>query len=421
MNSRQRLAKILSREVPDRVAIDFGAGRQTGIAASTVYRIKKHYGLLEQGERIKLVEPFQVLGEIDDELLDFLGLDVVGVHPAKNMFGFEDKDYKPWTLFDGTPVMVPGLFNTQPGPGGSIVQHAEGDKSLPPSAVMPKGGFYFDAIIRQNHFDENNLRPEDNCEEFGLLTDKDLAHFARQVDDYYRNTDKGIYMTFPGAAFGDIALVPGTFLKDPKGIRDIAQWYMSIALRPEYLKTVFQIQSEVALENLKALYQTVGDKVQVVFMSGTDFGSQNGPMLSELTYCDLYLPYQKRLNDWIHENTNWKTFIHSCGSIEPLLNAIIDAGFDILNPVQCSAQNMDPATLKARYGHRIVFWGGGVDTQKTLPFGTPKELYAEVTERIKILKQGGGYVFNAVHNVQAGVPPENFAAMMDAFRDNCDY
>jgi len=421
MDSRERLAKTLNHEIPDRVPIDFGAGGQTGIMASMVYKIKKYYGLLEENERIKIVEPYQMLGEVDEGLQDFLGLDVVGVRPLNNMFGFKNENYKPWTLFDGTPVWVPEKFNTEPDENGNILMYPQGDKTCPPSAKMPKNGFYFDAIIRQNHFDPDNLNPEDNTEEFGPLSDEDLEHFAKQVTKAYENTDRGIYLAIPAAAFGNIALVPATFLKDPKGIRDVTEWYISIALRPDYIMKVFQIQAEIAVENIKAVYKAVGDKVQVVFMSGTDFGSQNGPMMSEETYRKIYLPHQKKLNDWIHENTSWKTFMHCCGSIEPLLEAVIEGGFDILNPVQCSAANMDPQMLKAKYGDRILFWGGGVDTQKTLPFGSPQEVKAEVAERINTFKKDGGYIFNAIHNIQAGVPVENFVAMIEAYKENCAY
>jgi uroporphyrinogen-III decarboxylase len=421
MTSRERVASVLNRQIPDRVPIDFGAGGQTGIMASTLYKIKKHYGILEKDERIKIIEPYQMLGEVDEKLRKLLGLDVAGVSTMNNMFGFKNEDYKPWMLFDGTPVRVPGLFNTETNREGGIPMYAEGDRRYPPSAVMPKNGFYFDAIIRQNHFNPDGLRPEDNTEEFGPISREELHFFKTQVEAIYRNTDDAIYLTIPGAAFGDVALVPGPFLKDPKGIRDITEWYLSIALRPDYLKRVFEIQSETVLENIKAIYKTVGDQVQVVFMSGTDFGSQQGPMLSEATYRELYLPYQKRLNDWVHQNTPWKTFMHCCGSIEPLIEAIIEAGFDILNPIQFSAKNMDPVLLKKKYGDRLVFWGGGVDTQKTLPFGSPSEVKAGVAKQMQILKKGGGFVFNAVHNVQAGVPAENFAAMMEAYEENREY
>lgn len=415
------MAKVLNHEAPDRVPIDFGATPTTGITASMLYKIKKYYGILEEGERIKVSEPYQVLGQIDEKTRALLGIDVVGIGPPKNMFGFKNENWKQWSLFDGTPVWVPEKFNTEPDENGNIPMYAEGDKSYPPSAVMPKDGFYFDAIIRQRPVDQDSLNPEDNTEEFGPLSVEELEHLSKEAASAYENTGCAIVLKATGTAFGDIALVPATFLKDPKGIRDVSEWYMSIALRPDYIKKVFQIQCEIAIENLKAIYKAVGDKAQIIFMSGTDFGSQNGPFISESTYRQMYFPFQKKLNDWVHKNTPWKTLTHSCGSIEPLIEGFIEAGFDILNPVQCSAANMQASMLKTRYGDRIAFWGGGIDTQKTLPFGSPQEVRVEVAEQIQTFKKGGGFVFNTVHNVQAGVPVENFAAMIEAFRENCAY
>jgi len=139
------------------------------------------------------------------------------------------------------------------------------------------------------------------------------------------------------------------------------------------------------------------------------------------TYRDLFKPFHKRLNDWVHQHTSWKTFIHSCGSIRALLEDFIDAGFDILNPVQCSAVGMDPPALKKDFGDRIVFWGGGVDTQRTLPFGTPEEIRQEVRERIRVLAPGGGFVFNPIHNVQAQTPIENLLALFETVREHGQY
>ena len=123
------------------------------------------------------------------------------------------------------------------------------------------------------------------------------------------------------------------------------------------------------------------------------------------------------MNEWVHTYTSWKTFIHSCGSVVALLDDFIAAGFDVLNPVQCSASGMDPAHLKEKYGDRLVFWGGGVDTQKTLPFGTPEQVRREVLERCEIFSRNGGFVFDTIHNIQARTPVENIVAMIEAVRE----
>ena len=222
---------------------------------------------------------------------------------------------------------------------------------------------------------------------------------------------------FGGSAFGDIALVPGPWMKHPKGIRDVAEWYMSTVSRFDYVYEVFERQCEIALQNFAKYYDAVGDRVSVVFVTGTDFGTQNGPFMSPAAYRKLFQPFHRRVNDWIHEHTPWKTFIHSCGSIMALMPDLVDAGFDVFNPVQCSAANMDPRTLKEKFGGKVTFWGGGVDTQKTLPFGTPDDIRRQVRERIEIFNPGGGFVFNTIHNVQAGVPVENLLAMYAAVRE----
>ncbi len=195
---------------------------------------------------------------------------------------------------------------------------------------------------------------------------------------------------------------------------------MSTVARYDYVYAIFERQCEIALQNLASLYQAVGNKIDMIFMTGTDFGTQNGPFISPKAYRRLYQPFQKRLNDWVHQNTTWKIFIHSCGSIIKLLPDFIEAGFDILNPVQTSATGMDPQTLKSEFGDQIVFWGGGIDTQKTLPFGTADEVRQQVKERIDIFGPGGGFVFNSIHNVQAGVPVENLLALYESFNENRD-
>jgi uroporphyrinogen-III decarboxylase len=196
---------------------------------------------------------------------------------------------------------------------------------------------------------------------------------------------------------------------------------MSTVTRRDYVYEVFDRQCEIALGNLEKAYEAVGDKVTVVMVTGTDFGAQHGPFISPAAYRDLYKPFHARVNDWIHGNTRWKTFIHTCGSVRALIEDFIDAGFDVLNPVQCSAADMDAAPLKRDFGDRIVFWGGGVDTQKTLPFGTPDEVREEVRERIRIFGKGGGFVFNTIHNVQARVPVENLMALYETVRECRDY
>lgn len=416
MNPRQRLQATLEHKPVDHVCVDFGAGGQTGMGVCAVSRLRRAV-IGEENYRVKVIEPYQMLGEIDDKLREALGLDVVGIDPPNNMFGYRNEGWKPFEMFDGTPVLVPEKFNYAVDDNGNLLMHPQGDTSAPPSARMPKGGYFFDSIRRQEPIDESKLDPEDNCEEFEVFSDEDLQYFADRARQVYENTDYGIYMTIPALAFGDIALVPAPWMKHPKGIRDVEEWYISTALRPDYIMKVFEKQCEVGLKNIELLAKAVGDYVQVAFVTGTDFGTQRGPFISVDTYRKLYKPFQKLLNDKIHELTNWKTFMHCCGGIYPLIPDIIEAGFDVLNPIQCSAADMEPRRLNKEFGKDLVFWGGGVDTQQTLPFGTPDEVYREVRERIDIFGEGGGYVFNAIHDVQSNVPTENILAMFKALDD----
>ena len=421
LTSRERVALALEHREPDRVPLDLGASAVTGMHVSSVYRLRQALRLDPPGTPVKVVEPYQMLGEIAPDLIDALGVDVVGLSGRKTLFGFANEGWKPWTLFDGTPVLVPEAFNTEPEPNGDILMYPEGDRSAPPSGRMPYGGFYFDTIIRQDPIDEARLDPADNLEEFGPLSDEDLAFYHSEAERLYHETDKAIVGGIGGTGLGDIALVPAPWLKHPRGIRDVAEWYMSTVIRRDYVRRVFERQTEISLANLERFYQAVGNRIAVFIVTGTDFGTQTGPFISPQTYRDLYCPFHKMLNDWIHEHTPWKTFIHTCGSVVALLPDFIEAGFDILNPVQCSAAGMDPRTLKARFGERLTFWGGGVDTQRTLPFGTPEQVRAEVRERLRTFGPGGGFVFNTVHNVQAQVPVENLLAMYETVREAGHY
>jgi hypothetical protein len=421
MTSRERVRLALKHQEPDKVPLDLGGSVVTGMQISSVYQLRQGLGLDEPGTPVRLVEPYQMLGEIGLDLLDAIGGDVVPLESTRTFFGYHKRDWKPWTMPDGTPVLVPGGFNTEPEPNGDILQYPEGDKSAPPSGRMPEGGFYFDTVVRQPPIDEDNLRVEDNLEEFGPISDEELDYYRREAERLHTETDKAILANFGGTGFGDIALVPAPWMKYPKGIRDIEEWYVSTVSRRDYVYAVFERQCEIALENLARIFEVVGNKVDVVFVTGTDFGSQTGPFISPRAYRNLFMPFHRAVNDWVHENTEWQTMIHSCGSIYRLLPDFIEAGFDVLNPVQTGAAEMDPQRLKDEFGDRIVFWGGGIDTQKTLPFGGAEDVRREVAERIRIFGPGGGFVFNPIHNVQSLVPVDNLLMLYRAFNDLREY
>ncbi len=414
MNSKERVLASLNHQQPDRIAVDFGGTPVTGIHVLAIENIRKHYGL--EQKPIRVTEPYQMLGEIDDELMEILGIDVIGLSPSDNMFGIKNHgELKEFKTFWGQTVLLPKGFNTTIDANGDLLIYPKGDTSVPPSGKMPKTSYFFDAINRQQPIDESKLDPMDNLEEFDSISDEDLAYWKLEVDKV-KNSDKAIIANMGGTAFGDIALVPGLNLLNPKGIRDVAEWYMSVIMRPDYIHEVFEKQSDIAIGNLQKFYNTVGNNIDAIFMCGTDFGTQDSQFCGIDTLEEMYLPYYKKLNDWIHANTNWFTFKHSCGAIEPFINTFIDAGFDIINPVQINASGMEPQHLKDNYGDRITFWGGGVDTQKVLSFGSPEDVKKQVLKQCEILSVNGGFVFNTVHNTQANVPIENIVAMIDTVR-----
>jgi uroporphyrinogen-III decarboxylase len=219
-----------------------------------------------------------------------------------------------------------------------------------------------------------------------------------------------------GAGFGDVAWVPGPTVKHPKGIRRVQDWLLAQAMFPDYVDEVFDYQTEVMLKNLEIYRQAVGERIQVIWISGTDFGTQRGLYFGRNTFNALYKPHYRKINDWVHSHTGWKTFYHTCGCVNDLLDDFAEMGMDCLNPVQFSAMEpngMSPQRLKDEYGDKFTFWGGGVDTQRVLPFGTPEEVRAQVAERVRILNKNGGYIFNPIHNVVANVPTENLIAMYE--------
>jgi hypothetical protein len=420
MTSRERVDMALRHVEPDRVPLDLGSNSETGMHVSSVYKLRQALRLDSPDTPVRVVQPYLMLGQIEPDLIEALGVDVVGLSMPTTSFGFKNEGWKPWTTFDGTPVLVPAGFNTEPEPNGDLLQYPLGDTAAPACARMPRGGLYFDAISRQEPIDEDNLNVDDNLEEFGEISDHDLEYLQHE-STRLAASGKAIMANFGGTSFGDIGVVPGLRLKHPKGIRDVEEWYVSLSSRRDYIYAVFDRQCAIALRNLEQIRRVVGDSVSAIRVTAADFGAQRGPFISPKTYVALFKPFHARVNDWIHANTAWKCVIHSCGSIWRLLDDIVDAGFDAVNPVQTSAAEMDPAALKARYGSSITFWGGGIDTQRVLPFGTPAEIRTMVKERMSIFGPGGGFVFNPIHNVQAGIPAENLLALYESVRDYRTY
>ncbi len=413
-SSKQNFIKTINHQQPEKVVVDFGSTAVTGIHVLIVEQLRNYYGL--EKKPVKVTEPYQMLGEIDSELIEAMNIDVVGLFSAKNMFGVPNDDWKihitPW----GQEVLFPENFNYTYNSKGDILMYPEGDTSVPPSAMMPKSGYFFDALDRQQPVDESTLKVEDNLEEFGSVTDEEISYWKDQIN-LQDNNRKAVVASLGGTALGDIALVPAIGMKNPKGIRGVEEWYISTLIREDFIKEVFDRQTDIAIENLKLFQKVLDNKIDVVFTCGTDFGTQNSTFCSPETFDRVWLPYYKKVNDWIHLNTTWRTFKHSCGAVGSLMDHFIEAGFDIINPVQINASGMESRKLKKEYGDKLVFWGGGVDTQGVFAFGTPAQVKEQVKSQCEILNNNGGFVFNTVHNIQANVPFKNVVAMLEALKE----
>lgn len=420
MTSRERVIAALNHQPTDRCPIDLGSSGQTGMNASTMYRFRKALGLEERP--IKLIEPLQMLGEVDEDLRRAVHGDIVGLWNRGNMMGFSQDEWKPYTMYDGTPCLIGSGFEYDLNENGDTLVYSCGDRNANYAFMMPKGGSFFDNV---DHFaeefdwdlDEEDLTPvEDFKDDFQVMTDEDARYIEDTCRKLYEETDCAIMGNLGGFGIGDAAFVPGPAVKYPRGIRKVADWMMATAMFPGYVDAVFSYQEEVMLKNLEIYKQAVGDRIQSICISGTDFGTQRGLFMSKDTFRSLYKPHYKVINDWVHNNTNWKTYYHTCGCVNELLDDFVEMGLDCLNPVQFSAMEpagMTPERLKKEYGDKLIFWGGGVDTQRVLPFGTPEEVIAQVKERVEALNKNGGFIFNTIHNVVANVPAENLIAMYE--------
>jgi len=406
MNSRERVIAAIEHREPDRVPMDLGGSIMSGIMAQALARVRPYLGLAARPPRV--YEVYQMLGEVEPDMVERVGIDVLPVEPEALFFGLKRRDYKAWRLFDGTPVRVPGQFAVEDA-GDALILHEEGDPGKPPAGRMPKNGYYFDQIGDQELHTDFTPPPLDEMEAAYLrpIATQKLEYLACEAERL-RSTGKALLL-------GD------WFDFGPAGVGNTPDWLCLLAGEPEYVESLFALKAEGDLTRLAQLQAYVGDNIDIFGVDGADYGTQRAEMFSPDTFEQFYLPYYRTVIGWVRANTHWKTWKHTCGAARRFIPFFIDAGLDCLNPVQCSAAGMDPIGLKHDFGRYITFWGGGVDTQHTLPFGTPDEVYEEVEARIRIFAPGGGFVFNPIHNIQAKTPSANLDALFRAVRDHGRY
>ncbi|MCL2835013.1 MAG: uroporphyrinogen decarboxylase family protein [Treponema sp.] len=417
MNSRERVVAVINHKIPDKVPVDLGGTCVSSISATAYYRLREALGL--EKKPVEIFEMLQFVAKVDDDVRQGLGVDTIPLPYPVDTLGNSLKERKEFITPIGIPALVSKNSEWDVLSDGSVVMYPCGDRSVPPSLHMLNDGMYFDNITdRIPEIDEDNLRPlEDFKDDFSFISDDIAEHLLKESKRLFTETDYAVVGQFPGAMFGDSGLNPGPGIKRPRGIRKMDDWLMAHLLHPEYLEAVYDMQMEFVMRNLEIYRQAVGGNIQVILVNSADFGTQNAEMIAPEIYRKIYKPRCKRINDWIHENTNWKIMYHSCGSIVNLLDDFVEMGVDIINPVQLSAKGMDAKMLKEKYKGRLVFWGGGIDTQKTLPFGTPEEVRREALERLELLSKGSGYIFNPVHNIVGKTSVKNILAFFNAAKE----
>ncbi|MFP4353150.1 MAG: uroporphyrinogen decarboxylase family protein [Puniceicoccaceae bacterium] len=398
MTSRERILAALNHRPVDRVPVDLGGTRQSGIAALAYAALREEIGL-DTSVPFKVFDLYQQLAELEPGVLERFGSDTLPLNRPKVAFGIENRDWKPFRFFDGPEVLVPGGFQPETTEKGSLVLK-KGDGII---AEMPKNGFYFDRYEKY----PGASQPDLDSWEPPRIGEADLEHYAAESRRLFEETDKAII-----AAMG-----PPYELFNGIGQGGFEDWMVTFATEDEYVEELYERLTDAWIDNLKHFHEAVGDRVQVIQIAD-DLGTQESQFLSTAMFREKVMPFYRRGIDWIHANTSWKVLLHSDGAIFDLIPSLIEMGVDALNPIQTSARGMDPDKLEAAYGGKITFWGGSCDSQNTLGTGSPAEVREQTLAHLESFRPlEGGFVFASVHNIQANVPPENIIALFDTARE----
>lgn len=365
MNSRQRVINSIEHRPVDRIPMDLGMHFSTGISVFAYKNLREYLGM--DSTKIEMADLIQCLARVDEDILERFHIDTILLYPRqKNPYKFN---------FRGNyEFYVPENYKPEIAANGDVTV-SFGDTHL----LMPEGGFFFDG----------------GWPDFNASNQTEHAALVRKdAERIYKETDK--FTMFMG--FG--AFMSGLdFLCDALTDPDAAH-----ALQKKILS--------YSIVQLDAVASELGEFVQAIAVN-SDLGAQNGPLCSQETYAEFVAPYLKTFCKRVKEISDYKIFMHSCGSIEPLIPQLIDCGIEILNPIQVSAAHMNPVELKAKYGDKICFWGGGCNTQQVLNMGTPCDVVKNVKELMCCFAPGSGFVFNQVHNIMGDIRPENIVAMLD--------
>jgi uroporphyrinogen decarboxylase len=410
MTSRERILSAIAHKEPDRVPVDLGATPSSGISAIAYGNVKRHLGITSGHNRV--YDVVQQLAQPEEDMLNRFGIDVVDV---ARTFDKADSDWYDVTLFDGSTAQYPQWFHPVATPDGGWRSYAPDGTEI---AMQLKDMNFYD----QTCFPWLDDYPADFS---GLAEAMGKVHWAALAHSPWDHAgDAGFWETLRANAIAlrastDRAIMVvvgcnlfewGTFL------RRMDNFLMDLLAEPENVERLLDALMEVHLATLDKVCRAVGD-IADICRFGDDLGTDTGPFMAPATYRHLFKKHHTRLCEYVHTHSSMHTFLHSCGSIHALLPDLIEAGFDVINPVQTACRDMDPARLKRDFGKDITFWGGGADTRAILNHGTPATVRQDVLERLKIFAPGGGFVFNTIHNILPDVPPENLVAMFDAVEE----
>lgn len=408
MTSQERVLTALAHKETDRVPVDFSGHRSSGIAALVYPKLRECLGL--PPKPVRVYDMIQQLAIVDEDVLERFGVDTIEMGRG---FLLDEEDWKDWVLPDGTPCKIPHyILVERRGKDWHLL--TESGKEL---AVQREGFLYFE----QTYFplEERGFTDDDfsDLEEVlsqtawtsvaspGAHLDLDeegLAEMTLWAKALRQSTDRAI-----------IGLFGGNMFEIPQMLFRNDNYLTYLGLYPEQVIRFSEKLCNLHLESLEKWLGAVGPHIDIILF-GDDLGGQTGPLISPQMYRRLIKPYHQRIWQRARELTDVKVMLHCCGGVRELLDDMIEAGLDAINPVQINAAGMEPAELKAEYGERITLWGGGCDTRDILPHASPEQVAAHVREQVRLLKPGGGFVFQQVHNILADVSAENVVAMFDA-------
>ena len=411
MNSRERVQRAVNFQEADRVPIDLGGLKASTIAVGAYQRLKAK---LDIRTPTRVLDPRFMIAVVEPRVLERFHADVVPLDLSGILAAVRpESEWVPRRLFDRSEVLFP--------PGTAIREEKDGSWTLlnpdgsPTTYRMPKDGYYFDdvAFNTGDRIDPAQFKPIDD------IPDEHLRLMAEYGRHQYETTDYALLGWGYGVCYLGMSLITDRRNNVTQGMP--GEWMMMLMTEKETCHEMMDRSVEATIRCLRLINEAVGDYCFAWGIASDDSGTQRGEFIRPELWAEMIKPHYRKLCEWVHRNTRMKVFLHSCGSIYHLIPHLIEAGVDILNPVQTSAANMDPVRLKQEFGRKIVFWGGGCDTQNVLAQATPEEVSRHVRERMAVFAPGGGYVFNQVHNIQANVPADNIVAMFDAAYENGRY